>query len=465
MKKLMTKFTGCVSCRAAGFRLSARKTIVPCKKCIGRGLVLRGELLPRVYRPKIENLSVGIIGGGIGGMELALALQQRNIKCTIFEKDPSFHSRCQGYGLTLQQGTGVLIRMGIDNVTQYGSKTIKHTSFLPDGTILGSYGGEDIEDKKQSIGANEAGGEPSTKKQKKGPTPRMKPKRCNIMLPRQKLREILYDELQSGTVMWGQKFVKYDMVPEEGVQKVNVSLGGSDGTVTEAGPFDVLVGADGIWSKVRAQMLAPSAPPRYLGVMVILGRAKTNHPLGRCIFQTMDGETRIYAMPFTSHDGVMMWQLSFPMALEEARALSDQGHQALLNEERRRCSGWHEPIGQILADSLPEDTTGYPTFDRAPPCAENGGAVSGPVALIGDSVHPMSPFKGQGANQALLDGHRLATALGKHDSIAEALGEYESDMIKRVRAKVEGSAKAADVLHSKEALVQGNVTRATAHRR
>ena len=87
------------------------------------------------------------------------------------------------------------------------------------------------------------------------------------------------------------------------------------------------------------------------------------------------------------------------------------------------------------------------------------------MTVLGDAAHAMSPFKGQGANQALLDGHRLATALGKHDSIAEALGEYESDMIKRVRAKVEGSAKAADVLHSKEALVQGNVTRATAHRR
>lgn len=49
-------------------------------------------------------MSVAIIGGGIGGLALALALWRRDIPCKVFEKDASFDSRRQGYGLTLQQG-------------------------------------------------------------------------------------------------------------------------------------------------------------------------------------------------------------------------------------------------------------------------------------------------------------------------------------------------------------------------
>ena len=77
--------------------------------------------------------------------------------------------------------------------------------------------------------------------------------------------------------------------------------------------------------------------------------------MGKCIFQTMDGETRIYAMPFTN-DGVMMWQLSFPISLEEANKINKAGSRALLAEARRRCSKWHSPIDQLMQDTKSEDT-------------------------------------------------------------------------------------------------------------
>jgi salicylate hydroxylase len=47
---------------------------------------------------------VAILGGGIGGLALALALSRRQIACTVFEKDEDFSTRRQGYGFTLQQG-------------------------------------------------------------------------------------------------------------------------------------------------------------------------------------------------------------------------------------------------------------------------------------------------------------------------------------------------------------------------
>ena len=65
------------------------------------------------FTPKQAPL-VGIIGGGISGMALGVSLQHRNIPYIIFEKDPSFNSRCQGYGLTMQQGGRILQKMGIE---------------------------------------------------------------------------------------------------------------------------------------------------------------------------------------------------------------------------------------------------------------------------------------------------------------------------------------------------------------
>ena len=115
-------------------------------------------------------------------------------------------------------------------------------------------------------------------------------------------------------------------------------------------------------------------------------------------------------MPFTS-DGIMMWQLSFPISIEDAVKLNASGSIALLEEARRRCGKWHAPIDQLMKDTKSEDVTGYPTFDRPPPeITDLKYSNSSSVVLIGDSTHPMSPFKGQGANQALIDGYNLLSA-------------------------------------------------------
>ena len=88
------------------------------------------------------------------------------------------------------------------------------------------------------------------------------------------------------------------------------------------------------------------------------------------------------------------------------------------------------------------------------------------VTLIGDAAHPMSPFKGQGANQALLDALSLARGIykgckplsqWKETGIRKSvLTEFESEMIERSASKVKGSAEAAQLLHSEIVLHEGD---------
>lgn len=173
-----------------------------------------------------------------------------------------------------------------------------------------------------------------------------------------------------------------------------------------------------------------------------------------------------------------------------------------------RCAGWHAPIEQLLADTQPEDVTGYPAYDRPPIIALRRADPAGPaegrgdgaadagasrpsgsslgasgtaedgdgqariapstrVTLIGDAAHPMSPFKGQGANQALLDAVALARALRSHEvrgeqrlPLAAALRTFEEEMLARSRAKVLASHEAVELLHSPTATVRSNSTRA-----
>ena len=96
----------------------------------------RGRLSSPV---KKDVLPVAIIGGGIGGTALALALQLKNIPVHMFEKDKSFSARKQGYGLTLQQGVMSLRKLGFESVSG-GVVSISHASYLSSGEVIGVYG-------------------------------------------------------------------------------------------------------------------------------------------------------------------------------------------------------------------------------------------------------------------------------------------------------------------------------------
>lgn len=289
------------------------------------------------------------------------------------------------------------------------------------------------------------------------------PKRTNVHIARQSLRLALLEQLGGhDAVQWGHQLVDFKKSQSDGIT-LSFKVNGQFQQVKA----DLVVGADGIRSLVRKLLIGEeNTPLRYLDCIVILGICPLNAIEGvnsllldsATVFQTANGNERIYIMPYTSNS--VMWQLSFPMLEKEAKQLSALGPQALKEEACKRTQ-WHDPIPQILAATQEAQISGYPVYDREllkPELFSKAGSVT----LIGDAAHPMSPFKGQGANQALLDALTLARGISKGCNSPSqwrktgvrksVLTEFESQMLERSATKVKDSAAAAQFLHSEMAL-------------
>lgn len=408
-----------------------------CDHCSGSGLI-------QASSPSIadsENYPhVAIIGAGIGGVALAVACLHRGIPFTIYERDKSVDERAQGYGLTLQQASNAIKGLGLFSLEEAGNST-RHVVHTTEGKEIAEWGVRTHSNIKKS------------------------PRRINMHIPRQALRSALLEQLgEHDAVQWGHRLVGFKQCEDKGIE-LSFEVNGE----MKNFKADLVVGADGIRSVVRSLIIGEDITPlRYLGYMVILGICSLEALVGvesslldsATVFQTVNGYERIYMMPY-SLDSVM-WQLSFPLPEEEAKALSSQGAKGLKEEACRRTQ-WHKPIPQILSATQTAKISGYPLYDRE---LFNSELLkkAGAVTLIGDAAHPMSPFKGQGANQALLDALSLARniskkcrALSKWREIGVreiVLTEYEEEMLARSGSKVRDSAEAAELLHSKGVLRQ-----------
>lgn len=418
--------------------------IYSCPNCSGSGLI-HSDTPPVADKEHYPHIA--IIGAGIGGVALAVACLHRGIPFTLYERDSGFDVRSQGYGLTLQQASNAMKAFGVLSLKD-GVNSTRHVVHTTEGKVLVEWG--------MRLRA-EAGEKTS-------------PKRTNVHIARQSLRLALLEQLGGhAAVKWGHTLVGFKEGDEKAIElKFEVN-----GEMKNA-KADLVVGADGIRSVVRSLIIGEEATPlRYLGYIVILGICPLvalnglENPLldSATVFQTVNGHDRMYMMPFTTD--TVMWQFSFPMSEEDAKALSDQGPLALKDEACRRTH-WHDPIPQIMAATQPAQISGYPVYDRdllQPELLDNVGSVT----LIGDAAHPMSPFKGQGANQALLDALALARSISntcgsssqwKETGLRKSvLTEFEKEMLERSATKVKDSAEVARLLHSDRVLREGDGTK------
>lgn len=429
-----------------------------CSNCKGSGLISAAIQAFAESGPDKENYPhIAIIGGGIGGVAVAVACLHRGIPFTLYERDSGFDARSQGYGLTLQQASRAIEGLGVVSLDD-GIVSTRHVVHTTDGKVIGEWG------IRKWVPSDE----------------RKLPKRTNVHIARQSLRSALLEQLGGhDAVQWGHQLVDFKQSETEGVD-LSFQV---DGEMKHA-RADLIVGADGIRSSVRKLLIGDEASPlNYLGCIAILGICPLSaigsviegnsegEDLDRTlldsatVFQTANGHERIYIMPYDADS--VMWQLSFPMSEDEAKALSTQGPSALKEEAIRRCQ-WHAPIPQILTATPEALVSGYPVYDRALLKSELL-AKGTNVTLIGDAAHPMSPFKGQGANQALLDALVLAREITKEcrplSKWREAgvrvsvLNTFEAEMLERSAKKVKESADAAEFLHTDIVLHEGNEPR------
>ena len=195
--------------------------------------------------------------------------------------------------------------------------------------------------------------------------------------------------------------------------------------------YDVLIGADGLWSKVRSQMLNDGAP----------------HATGHAAFRTMLPASAVPEALRTPH--VRTWWardvhvVSYPIrsgsmwnlvVLAEMPDSADNGwnldanHQDVMQLFKRT-----EPRLRALLDAGGAQTTGWKRwnlFDRKPLTAAR--MTQGRVALLGDAAHPMLPYLAQGAAMALEDAWVLGKCLSLDADAPRALQSYAQ--LRAVRA-------------------------------
>ena len=418
---------------------------------------------PQCPRPVV------IIGGGLGGLAAAIALQSHGVPVVVYERDAGWDKRRRGYGLTLGPTCwAALAALGLeDEVREVDDDCTStcHWVFDAKGEVLGYFG--------TAFSGRAGAGR-------------------NLRVPRLTLRRMLYEQLTPGTVRWGWRLTRYEEMADR--RGVTVHLARSAeateaaGAVAPAGSNEassegtevvdgsVLIGADGVRSVVRAQKYGD--PLRYVGVVIVLGVSTHAHPLlSNQGFYTVDGTHRLFTMPYERIDGsqperhTTMWQVSLAMPDEaEARALCAAGGGALLEEIQRRCGAWHAPVPQMLEETVDGSVWGDLLLDRAPMPLRRKNHDEGAapwrsrVAVLGDAAHAMTPFKGQGANQALADAPLLAKHMADallHEAanpgagttrVAAGLSCFEREMCKRAEAKVAASREAAGIYHSMAAL-------------
>ena len=183
--------------------------------------------------------------------------------------------------------------------------------------------------------------------------------------------------------------------------------------------FDALIGADGIHSTVQRQLFG-ATPPRFTGCAAYRGLVpaeRLRHLDLEVVLQLTLGPGKHFVRYFVAS----MRYVNFVAIIEQdswtKESWTDRGD---VNEARAAFAGWHKDVSGVL-DAV-EETFIWGLFDRAPLARWSVGRVT----LLGDACHPMLPFVGQGAAQAIEDGATLTACLRKHDDIPEALVRYQA---------------------------------------
>jgi 2-polyprenyl-6-methoxyphenol hydroxylase-like FAD-dependent oxidoreductase len=329
-----------------------------------------------------------VVGAGIGGLAAGVALRRAGWDVRIFERASS--PRELGFALSLAPNAVAALReLGLaDRVVARGCVGGATELRKADGAVL----------KRFDLGSA-LSGEPS------------------VVALRQALHGALLEATDPAGLSLDSEAIGF-RVSDGGV--VLTLAGGR----SETG--DILVGADGVRSVIRAQLHPGEPPPRRSGYTAIRGAAHgVLYHLGNATGVAYLGRA-VEAATIRAGGDVIYWYMSLlsgdvPPVTEGVRATAE------------RCAAMLDrSFRAIVRATRTEDLRIDELLDRKP-IAQWG---SGPVTLLGDAAHPMLPHTGQGAAQALEDAVALGLALSAGDAPEAGLRRYELIRSGRTRALV-----------------------------
>jgi 2-polyprenyl-6-methoxyphenol hydroxylase-like FAD-dependent oxidoreductase len=325
-----------------------------------------------------------IIGGGIGGLCMAIALQQNGFEVTVYEKVAKLGE--VGAGLTLwSNAIKVLRALGVaDAVIRAGSKVNRSQIRASNGDML--YNARMGEMEVQY-------GEPV------------------VAIHRAALHEILINALRPNTLKLGVGFTKFEQ-DEKGVTAY-FDNGESD-------TANLLIGADGVHSAVRRQMF-PEINLRYSGYTAWRGVVETENEAALGLTSESWGVGSRFGIVRVDQSRIYWFGTSNQPAGE--KSTGEQRKAKLLS----LFKGWHDPIRYLL-DSTPADLILQNDIYDVQPFASWS---TGQVTLLGDAAHPTTPNMGQGACMAIESAYVLSRSLKVETDIKSALKRYESQRHER----------------------------------
>lgn len=339
--------------------------------------------------------SIGIIGAGLGGLMLARVLHVHGIAATVYEADAGANVRKQGGMLDIHDFNG---QRALEDALLYDEFV---ALIHPGGEALRIVGADGVLLFDQPDDGT--GGRPE--------------------VLRGELRRILLESLPADTVQWGRKLT--GVAPLGDGRHALTFADGSSATT------DLIVGADGAWSKVRP--LLSSAQPVYIGTTFIetyLFDSDRRHAASAVL---VGGGGMMALAPgkgilvHREPEGVLHTYVALTAPEDWAAGIDFNDRAAALARVAAAFDGWAPALLALITDG---DADPVPRVLRTLPARHRWDRLPG-VTLLGDAAHLMAP-NGEGANLALFDGAELGKAIAAHpEDMEAALAVYEDALFPR----------------------------------